>query len=40
MEKCNNDDILLYLDCGCEINIHKKQSFIEYFNLNDLDEFY
>ena len=33
MEKLNNDDILLYLDCGCEINIIKKNTIIEYFEL-------
>jgi hypothetical protein len=33
MDTLNNDDILLYLDCGCEININKKIIISEYFEL-------
>lgn len=33
METLNNDDILLYLDCGCEINIKKKNIIINFFEL-------
>ena len=31
METLNDDDILLYLDCGCEINIKTKNIILEYF---------
>ena len=31
MEKFNNDDILLYLDCGCELDIRKKNKIIKIF---------
>jgi len=30
MEKMNDNDILLYLDCGCEIDIRKKDEIIKY----------
>jgi hypothetical protein len=33
MEKMNNGDILLYLDAGCEIDVKKKEQFINYFEL-------
>ena len=33
METLNNDDILLYLDCGCEINIKNKDNIIHFFEL-------
>ena len=33
METLNNDDILLYLDCGCELNINKKNILNTYFEL-------
>jgi hypothetical protein len=38
MDELNNGDIILYLDCGCEININKKQKLIESFDYvqNDL----
>jgi hypothetical protein len=32
MNKMNNGDILLYLDCGCEININERTSLV-----NDID---
>ena len=28
-----NGDILLYLDCGCELDVHKKNKIIELFHL-------
>jgi len=33
MKKMKDGDILLYLDCGCEIDINKKQKIIDYFEL-------
>jgi hypothetical protein len=33
METLNNDDILLYLDCGCELSIKKKDKIIHFFEL-------
>jgi hypothetical protein len=33
MENCVDGDILLYLDCGCEININKKNIFNLFFEL-------
>jgi hypothetical protein len=33
MEKMNDNDILLYLDAGCEIDINKSKFFDYYFNL-------
>ena len=33
METLNNDDILLYLDCGCEIDVKKKDKIIHFFEL-------
>jgi hypothetical protein len=33
IEKMNNGDILLYLDAGCEIDIHEKSFLIECFEL-------
>ena len=33
MEKLNDNDILLYLDCGCEIDIKKREKIAEYFEL-------
>lgn len=36
LEKINNDDILIYLDCGCEINIKQKNKFLKLIEkLND-----
>jgi hypothetical protein len=31
METLNDDDILLYLDCGCELDIRKKNTVIAFF---------
>jgi hypothetical protein len=31
MEKLNDGDVLLYLDCGCEIDIKKKSAISEFF---------
>ena len=31
METLNNNDILLYLDCGCEIDIRKKNTMMRFF---------
>ena len=33
MELMNHGDILLYLDCGCELNIRKKDALIKFFEL-------
>jgi hypothetical protein len=33
IENMKNDDILLYLDCGCEIDIRKKNIISEYFEI-------
>lgn len=33
MEQMNDNDILLYLDCGCEIDIRGKDFLIEYFDI-------
>jgi hypothetical protein len=33
MEQMKDNDILLYLDCGCEIDIVKKEKIIHSFNL-------
>ena len=33
IEKMNDGDILLYLDCGCEIDIQNKQNLINNFNI-------
>jgi hypothetical protein len=33
IENLNNGDILLYLDCGCEINTNKRNEMIKYFNI-------
>ena len=33
MEKLNNDDILLYLDCGCELSIKKKDKIMHFLEL-------
>jgi len=33
LEKINNDDILLYLDCGCELNYLARDKFLEYIEL-------
>ena len=40
MQNMKDGDILLYLDCGCEIDINKKQKLINVFNemkVNNLD---
>jgi len=34
-EYINENDIILYLDCGCEINIYGKERFIEYLDLTN-----
>ena len=33
LEKMDNDDILLYLDCGCELNYLAHNKFLEYIEL-------
>ena len=33
METMKNNDILLYLDCGCEIDYKHRTKLIEYFNI-------
>jgi hypothetical protein len=33
MEKLNDGDVLLYLDCGCELNIQKRNTLIKFFEL-------
>jgi len=33
LEKMNDDDILLYVDCGCELNYNGKKKFDNYINL-------
>jgi hypothetical protein len=33
----NEGDILVYADCGCEININGKQRFLEYISMLDSD---
>ena len=39
INEINDNDILLYLDCGCSINKNAKKRFFEYINLiNDSDK--
>ena len=33
LEKMNENDILLYCDCGCEMNYYAKNKFLEYIDL-------
>lgn len=33
MNKIDNNDLLLYLDCGCELNINGKDRFIDYIKM-------
>ena len=33
MEQLNNNDILLYLDCGCEVDNRERDFLIEYFDI-------
>jgi hypothetical protein len=33
MDKMNDGDVLLYVDCGCEINIRKKEILKHYFEV-------
>jgi hypothetical protein len=41
LDKINDNDILIYIDAGCSINIHGKQRFDEYINmLNERTEGY
>jgi hypothetical protein len=38
MENMNDGDILLYLDCGCEINYNKKDKLLESINIVKTDK--
>ena len=33
MEELNNGDVLLYLDCGCELDIRKRERLFHFFEL-------
>lgn len=33
MDEIDDGDLLLYLDCGCELNIHGKNRFMEYIEM-------
>jgi hypothetical protein len=34
LQKMNDGDILVYLDCGCELNINGKKKFMEFLELS------
>jgi glutaredoxin-related protein len=38
MENMNDDDILLYLDCGCELGLDKKDKLLECINIVKTDK--
>ena len=38
MEKMNDNDILLYLDCGCELSFNKKNNLLDCINIVKTDK--
>ena len=38
MEYMNNGDILLYLDCGCELSCERKDNLLKYIDLVKIDK--